>query len=72
MRSCKLSIFHLCIQHISVYSRLHLLQSYTRQSADLLWQSIELETLDILTMAHDMIADHVDLRIELRHAVFLL
>eukprot|EP01043_Picozoa_sp_COSAG02_P065181 COSAG02_NODE_9757_length_2119_cov_2.147030_4_plen_54_part_01 len=33
-------------------------KSYTRQSADLLWQSIELETLDILTMAHDMIADH--------------
>jgi hypothetical protein len=47
-------------------------KSYTRQSADLLWQSIELETLDILTMAHDMIADHVDSRIVLRHAVFLL
>ena len=47
-------------------------KSYTRQSVDLLWQPIELETLDILTMAHDMIADRVDLRIELRQAVFLL
>ena len=72
MRSCKPIIFHLCIQHISVYSRLHLLQLYTRQSVDLLWQPIEPETLDILTMAHDMIADRVDSRIELRRAVFLL
>ena len=72
MRSCKLSIFHLCIKHISVYSRLHLLQSYTRQSVDLLRQPIELETLDILTMVHDVIADRVDLHNKLRQAVFLL
>ena len=35
--------------------------SYTRQSADLLRQPIELETLDILTTVHDTIADCVDL-----------
>ena len=57
---------------ISVYSRLHLLQSYTWQSVDLLWQPIELETLDILTMVHDVIADRVDSHKKLRQAVFLL
>ena len=39
---------------------------------DLLRQQIELETLDILTMVHDMIADPVDLHTKLRQAVFLL
>ena len=47
-------------------------KSYTRQSADLLRLLLELETFDILAMAHDTIADRVDLRIELRQAVFLL
>ena len=47
-------------------------KSYTRQSVDLLRQQIELETLDILTMVHDMIADRVDLHKKLRQAVFLL
>ena len=47
-------------------------KSYTLQSADLLRQPIELETLDILTMDHDAIADRVDLLNELRQAVFLL
>ena len=47
-------------------------KSYTRQSADLLRQPIELETLDILTMVHNAIADHVALRKKLRQAVFLL
>ena len=41
-------------------------KSYTRQSADLLRQPIELETLDILTMVHDAIADRVDLHNKLR------
>ena len=35
-------------------------KSYTRQSVDLLRQQIELETLDILTMVHNVIADRVD------------
>ena len=47
-------------------------KSYTRQSADLLRPLIELETLDVLTMAHDRIADRVDLHTKLRLAVFLL
>ena len=47
-------------------------KSYTRQSADLLRQLIELETLDILTMVHDAIVDCVDLHNKLRQAVFLL
>ena len=47
-------------------------KSYTRQSVDLLRQPIELETLDILTMVHDVIADRVDLHNKLRQAVFLL
>ena len=47
-------------------------KSYTLQSADLPWQQIELETLDILAMAHDAIADRVDLHNKLRQAVFLL
>ena len=47
-------------------------KSYTRQSADLLWLPIELETLDILTMVHDTIADRVALHNELRQGVFLL
>ena len=47
-------------------------KSYTRQSAHLLRQPIELETLDILTMVHDVIADRVDLHNKLRQAVFLL
>ena len=47
-------------------------KSYTRQSADLLRQPIELETLDILTMVHDAIGDRVDLHNKLRQAVFLL
>ena len=47
-------------------------KSYTRQSADVLRQPIELETLDILTMVHDAIADRVDLHNKLRQAVFLL
>ena len=47
-------------------------KSYTWQSVDLLWQPIELETLDILTMVHDAIADRVDLHNKLRQAVFLL
>ena len=47
-------------------------KSYTLQSADLLRQQIELETLDILTMVHHAIADRVDLRNELRQDVFLL
>ena len=47
-------------------------KSYTRQSADLLWQPIELETLDILAMVHDVIADRVNLHNKLRQAVFLL
>ena len=57
---------------ISVNSRLQLLQSYTRQSADLLRHPIELETLDIFTKVHDTIADHVVLRNELRQGIFLL
>ena len=47
-------------------------KSYTRQSADVLRLWIELETLDILTMVHDVIADRVDLHNKLRQAVFLL
>ena len=47
-------------------------KSYTRQSADLLRQPIELETLDILTMVHNVIADRVGLHTKLRQAVFLL
>ena len=39
---------------------------------DLLRQPIELETLDILTMVHDVIADRVDSHKKLRQAVFLL
>ena len=46
--------------------------SYTRQSVDLLWQPMELETLDILTMVHDAIADRVHLRNELRQGICLL
>ena len=60
------------ILRVSVCARLQLLQSYTRQSADLLRQLIELETLDILTMVHDAIGDCVDLHNKLRQAVFLL
>ena len=60
------------ILRVSVYARLQLLQSYTRQSADLLRQLIELETLVILTMVHDAIADCVDSHNKLRQAVFLL
>ena len=47
-------------------------KSYTRQSADLLWQPIELETLDISVTAHDAIADRVVLHKKLRQGVFLL
>ena len=47
-------------------------KSYTLQSADLPWQQIELETLDILTMVHNVIADRVDSHTKLRQAVFLL
>ena len=47
-------------------------KSYTRQSAELLRQPIELERLDILTMVHDMIADRVALHKKLRQDVFLL
>ena len=47
-------------------------KSYTRQSVDLLWQPIELERLDILTMVHDMIADRVALHKKLRQGIFLL
>ena len=47
-------------------------KSYTLQSADLLRQQIELETLDILTMVHHAIADRVDSHKKLRKAVFLL
>ena len=47
-------------------------KSYTRQSADLLRQPIELETLDILTMDHDAITDRVDLHNKLRQGIFLL
>ena len=47
-------------------------KSYTRQSADLLRQPIELETLDILTMVHHAIADRVGLHKKLRQDVFLL
>jgi len=47
-------------------------KSYTRQSPDLLRQPIELETLDILAMVHDAIADRVALHNELRQGVFLL
>ena len=39
---------------------------------DLLRLPIELETLDILTMVHDMIADCVALHKKLRLDVFLL
>ena len=60
------------IMRVRVYARLQLLQSYTRQSADLLRQLIELETLDILTMVHDAIADRADSHSKLRQAVFLL
>ena len=60
------------ILRVSVCARLHLLQLYTRQSADLLRQPIELETLDMLAMAHDAIADRVDLHNKLRQAVILL
>ena len=58
-------------QH-TVYSRLQSSQSYTLQSADLLWQRIELETLDILTMVHHAIADRVDLHNELSQGISLL
>ena len=44
-------------------------KSYTLQSADLLWQRIELETLDILTMVHHAIADRVDSHNELRKGI---
>ena len=47
-------------------------KSYTLQSVDLLWQRIELETLDILTMVHHAIADRVDSHNKLRKAVSLL
>ena len=47
-------------------------KSYTLQSADLLRQPIELETLDIFTKVHDTIADRVVLRNELRKGIFLL
>ena len=47
-------------------------KSYTRQSPDLLRQPIELETLDILIMGQDAIADRVDVHNKLRQAVFLL
>ena len=47
-------------------------KSYTWQSADLLRQPIELETLDISGMAHDAIADRVVLHTKLRQGVFLL
>ena len=47
-------------------------KSYTLQSVDLPWQQIELETLDILAMIHDVVADRVDSHNELRQAVFLL
>ena len=55
-------------QH-TVYSRLQSSKSYTLQSADLLWQRIELETLDILTMVHHAIADRVDSHNELRKGI---
>ena len=58
-------------QH-TVYSRLQSSKSYTLQSADLLWQRIELETLDILTMVHHAIADRVGPHKKLRKAVLLL
>ena len=47
-------------------------KSYTLQSADLPWQQIELETLDILAMIHHAIADRVGSHKKLRQAVFLL
>ena len=47
-------------------------KSYTRQSADLLWQPIELETLDISSTVHDAIADSVVLHKKLRQGIFLL
>ena len=47
-------------------------KSYTWQSVDLLRQPIELETLDILTMVHNVRADRVDSHTKLRQAVFLL
>ena len=55
-------------QH-TVYSRLQSSKSYTLQSVDLLWQRIELETLDILTMVHHAIADRVDSHNELRKGI---
>ena len=44
-------------------------KSYTLQSVDLLWQRIELETLDILTMVHHAIADRVDSHKKLRKGI---
>ena len=61
--------------HYFAYQRVlafAIIQSYTRQSADLLWQWIDLETLDIFAMVHHAIADRVRLRNELRQDVFLL
>ena len=55
-------------QH-TVYSRLQSSKSYTLQSADLLRQWIDLETLDILTMVHHAIADRVDSHNELRKGI---
>ena len=47
-------------------------KSYTLQSADLLRQWIELETLDILAMVHHAMADRVDSHKKLRQAVLVL
>ena len=58
-------------QH-TVYSRLQSSKSYTLQSADLLRQWIDLETLDILTMVHHAMADRVDSHKKLRQAVLVL
>jgi|EP01043_Picozoa_sp_COSAG02_P002091 hypothetical protein len=47
------------VEHATLCSTVAIVKSYTPQSADLMWLTIELETLDISGMVHGKIAERV-------------
>ena len=46
-------------EHTTLCSTVAIVKSYTPQSADLMWLTIELETLDISGMVYGKIAERV-------------
>ena len=67
VRKCSIvSTGRYTVQYVAI------VKSYTPQSADLMWLTIELETLDISGMVYGKIAERVAQRTELRQGGYLL